>query len=86
MTDSSKTDDSSDLAAGTKQPADDAVADPVAVVLMLQQEAGNTQRKDRHFSAPLKQAEIRERVLRRMLENSLEPAVRGKRPNLTIVK
>jgi len=86
MTDSSKTDDSSNPAAGTKQPADDVVADPVAVVLMLQREAGNGQREDRLFSAPLKQAEIREKVLRRMLENSLEPAVRGKRPNLTIVK
>ena len=86
MTDFGETDDSSDLAAGTKQPADDAVADPVVVVLMLQREAGNGQRDDRHFSAPLKQAEIRERVLRRMLENSLEPVSRGKRPNLTIVK
>jgi hypothetical protein len=86
MTDDNKTNDSKEPAARAKQLADDAVADPVAVILMLQQEAGNRQHEDRLFSAPLKQAAIKERVLRRMLENSLEPAVQGKRPNLTIVK
>jgi hypothetical protein len=86
MTDDSKTDDSNDPAAKARHLVDDAVADPVAVVLMLQQEAGNRQHEDKLFSAPLKQAAIKERVLRRMLENSLEPAVQGKRPNLTIVK
>ncbi len=69
-----------------KQLPDETPADPVAVVLMLQQEAGNTQQEHPHISIPLKHAEIKERVLRRMLENSLAPETPGKRPNLTIVK
>jgi hypothetical protein len=86
MTNEIKTDDSSDPAAITKQLTDDVVADPVAVVLMLQQEAGNRQHEDNRLSEPLKQAAIKEKVLRRMLENSLESAAPGKRPNLKIVK
>ena len=64
---------------------DETADDPVAVVLMLQQEAGNRQ-QDNHISRPLKQAEIKERVLRRMLENSLEHTVPARKPHLKIVK
>jgi len=86
MENDSNTEDSGTPAAITNKLADDAAADPVAVVLMLQQEAGNRQPEDNPLSAPLKQAAIKERVLRRMLENSLEPAPPAKRPNLKIVK
>ena len=87
MTNDSKNEDTGAPAAITNPLTDDAVADPVAVVLMLQREAGDRQHEPDHFSAPLKEAAIKERVLRRMLENSLEPeAPPGKRPNLTIVK
>ena len=87
MTNDIKTDESSGPAAiTTKQLADEVVADPVAVVLMLQQEAGNRQHEDSRLSAPIKQAAIKERVLRRMLENILEPAAPAKRPDLKLVK
>ena len=86
MTNDIETGDSSDPEAITKQLADDVAADPVAVVLMLQQEAGNGRREANRLNAPLKQAAIKEKVLRRMLENSLESAAPGKRPNLKIVK
>jgi hypothetical protein len=79
MTKDNNTDDS-------RQPADEAAADPVAVVLMLQQEANNLQPEDSRMSAPLKHAAIKERVLRRMLENSLEPADHTRKPDLKIVK
>ncbi len=58
----------------------------VAVVLMLQQEAGNRQPQDSCVSRSLAQAEIKERVLRRMLEASLDRPVPTNRPNLKIVK
>ncbi|MGD8619036.1 MAG: hypothetical protein PVH54_07565 [Gammaproteobacteria bacterium] len=64
---------------------DETADDPVAVVLMLQQEAGNGQ-QDNRLSRPLKQAEIKERVLRRMLDNSLEHTVPARKPHLKIVK
>ena len=86
MENDSNTEDSGTPAAITNQLADDAAADPVAVVLMLQQEAGKRQPEDNPLSAPLKKAAIKDRVLRRMLENSLEPALPAKRPNLKIVK
>lgn len=86
MTNDIKFDGSSDPADIKKQLSDDGVADPVAVVLMLQQEAGNRQHEDNRLSVPLKQAAIKEKLLRRMLENSLESAAPGKRPNLKIVK
>jgi hypothetical protein len=88
MTNDIKTDGSSDPAAKKEQLSDDVVADPVAVVLMLQQEAGNNrQHEDNRLSVPLKQAVIKEKVLRRMLENSLESAApTGKRPTLKIIK
>ncbi|MGD8630540.1 MAG: hypothetical protein PVG72_07375 [Gammaproteobacteria bacterium] len=86
MTNDIKTHGSSDPAAQNNQLPDDVVADPVAVVLMLQQEAGHRQREDKRLSVPLKQAALKEKVLRRMLENSLESAATGKRPNLKIVK
>jgi len=69
-----------------KPVPDDAVADPVAVVLMLQQEVGSRQLQNSDISALLEQAEIRERVLRRMLEAGLDRPVPAKRPHLTIVK
>jgi len=65
---------------------DDATADPVAVVLMLHQEAGNRQQHDSVISASLEQAVIKERVLRRMLEASLDRPIPAKRPQLEIVK
>jgi hypothetical protein len=88
MTNDIKPDDSNAPPAITKPRTDDVVADPVAVVLMLQQEAGNRQQENNRLSAPLKQAAIKEKVLRRMLENSLESAAPapGKKPDLKIVK
>ena len=66
--------------------ANDAAADPVAVVLMLHQEAGNRQQDDYRVSGTLKQAEIKERVLRRMLEKSLERWVPAGKPHLKLIK
>jgi len=80
MTNDIKNNDSTDAA------ANEAVADPVAVVLMLHQEAGNRQQDDYRLSRPLKQAEIKERVLRRMLENSLERTVPERKPHLKVIK
>jgi hypothetical protein len=86
MTNDIKSDESTDPAAMKIQLLDETPADPVAVVLMLQQEAGNLQQEDWRKSTPLKQAEIKERVLRRMLENSLDCPVPARRPHLKIVK
>jgi hypothetical protein len=86
MTNDIKADESSARPPGIKRVSEDAPADPVAVVLMLQQEAGNTHMEASRKSTPLKQAEIKERVLRRMLENSLESTASASRPHLKIVK
>ena len=75
-----------DVAGIKKQLPDETLADPVAVVMLLQQEAGNQQQEHQRNSMPLKQAEIKERVLRRMLENSLECAAPARKPHLKIVK
>lgn len=49
--------------------------------------AAATRRQSRKRTATsMKQAEIRERLLRRMLENSLERAAPGMRPQLKIIK
>lgn len=73
-------------AAMGKPVPDDVAADPVAVVLMLQQEAGNRQPQDCGISRSLELAEIKEHVLRRMLEASLDCPVPANRPDLKIVK
>jgi hypothetical protein len=86
MTDDFTSDEFEARTAMNKQLPDETPADPVAVVLMLQQEAGNTQHEHPRISMPLKHAEIKERVLRRMLENSLECPIPAKRPRLKIVK
>lgn len=80
------TDTTNGKAAMDTSVPDDLTADPVAVVLMLQQEAGNRQPQDSRLSASLEQAEIKERVLRRMLEASLDRPTPAKRPSLKIVK
>jgi hypothetical protein len=85
MTNDITSDEFGEAAGMKKQLPDEAPADPVAVVLMLQQEAGNLQDHQR-ISTPLKQAEIKERVLRRVLENSLECITPAKRRHLKIVK
>jgi len=86
MTNDIKSNDPTDAAAMKRHSLDESTADPVAVVLMLQQEAGNRQQEDKRISRPMKQAEIKERVLRRMLENSLEPSIPPRKPHLKIVK
>jgi len=87
MTDDITTDEFTDAAPAKTKPLDESAADPVAVVLMLQQEAGYRHQEDHRKSSPLKQAEIKERVLRRMLENSLEHTVpAARRPHLKIIK
>ena len=79
--------DPADMAVTKNQPPDDTPADPVAVVLMLQREAGHSQRYDKRPSSnPLRQVRIRERVLRRMLETSLEGPGPAKKPSLKVVK
>ncbi|HYQ70789.1 MAG TPA: hypothetical protein VET88_02555 [Gammaproteobacteria bacterium] len=76
-----------DVSSSNQCVADEAVADPVAVVLMLQQENGNRGQKDSRVNRPLlKHAEIKEKVLRRILEESLDQAVSPTRPSLKIVK
>jgi len=79
-------DDPADMAVTKKLSPDEAMADPVAVVLLLQREAGHRQQRDMHSSKPLRQVKIRERVLRRMLETSLENTGSVKKPRLKIVK
>ena len=86
MTNDIKSDGSTDAAAQKNHAMDEAAADPVAVVLLLHREAGNRQQEDNRISRPLKQAEIKERVLRRMLENSLERSVPAGKPHLKIIK
>lgn len=85
MTNDISNDEFGDAAGMKKQIPDEMPADPVAVVLLLQQEAGSLQQQQRN-STPLKQAEIKERVLRRMLESSLERTVPERKPHLKIVK
>ncbi len=86
MTNDFTSDEFEAAAAMNKQLPDETPADPVAVVLMLQKEAGNTYQEHTRISKPLKHAEIKERVLRRMLESSLECPIPAKRPQLKIVK
>lgn len=86
MTNDIKNDEFADVAGIKQQLPDETPADPVAVVLLLQQEAGNVQQEHQLNSMPLKQAEIRERLLRRMLENSLECAAPARKSHLKIVK
>lgn len=86
MTSDITSDEFANAAGIKKQLPDESPADPVAVVLRLQQEAGNLQQEHKRNSMPLKQAVIKERVLRRMLENSLEYAAPARKPQLKIVK
>jgi len=69
-----------------KPVPDDVAADPVAVVLMLQQEAETSQAQDSIVARSFEQAEIKERVLRRILEASLDRSFPDNRPNLKIIK
>ena len=86
MTNELTNDTATGKAAMAKPVPDDALADPVAVVLMLLQEAGNRQPQDSNISTSLEKAEVKERVLRRMLEASLDRPTPAKRPSLKIVK
>ena len=85
-----KNDISNDTSTGKEargKPApDDVAADPFAVVLMLQQEAETMQAEDGGVARAFEQAEIKERVLRRILEASLDRPFPDNRPNLKIIK
>jgi len=86
MTNDITSDEFGGSASRNKQLPDEVPGDPVAVVLMLQREAGNQQQENQRISRPLKHAEIKEKVLRRMLENSLEHSFPARKPNLKIIK
>ena len=86
MTSDITNDEFGDAADMKKQLPDEMPDDPVAVVLLLQQEAGNLRQEHQRISTPLKQAEIKERVLRRILENSLECSAPPRKPHLKILK
>jgi len=79
-------DQPADMTAMNKPSQDESMADPVAVVLMLQREAGFKPPEYKPSSAPLRQAKIKERVLRRMLDNSLVSAGATRKPHLKLVK
>jgi hypothetical protein len=70
-----------------KQRLDELATEPPDGVLVLLREVANRQRDGNHTSRPvIRQAEIRERVLRRVLENSLDSAAPVRSPHLKIIK
>jgi hypothetical protein len=86
MTNDITGDEFDDPATMNKRLPDEVPADPVAVVLMLQREAGNLQQENQRMSRPLKQAVIKEKVLRRMLEHCLEHPSLARKSHLKIIK
>jgi hypothetical protein len=70
-----------------KQRVDASTADPVDGVLVLLREAANRRQDGKNATASvIRQAEVKERVLRRMLENSLESEAPVSKPQLKIIK